>query len=180
MIAGLDCWTGLLDWIAGLGWLAAWLSVFVWLAKVCIPALLACISTSISVLPQHFPCAHFCLIPALPHAEKYPLGVHFYCISISNFLAFLAFPTVFRHCRTRKTIAFLMRLCAFLPYSSTASRGKVPKISTLCVYFYVYFYCISIVFCLLSSSVSIHFIQHFSICTFCFLLHFYSILLHFV
>ena len=69
-------------------------------------------------------------------------------------------PTTFKH----------FSLCAFLLYSSTASRGKVPNVSTLCLHVYAYFYCITIVFCLPSSSVSIHFIQHFSICTFCFLL----------
>ena len=94
------------------------------------------------------------------------VGVHFYYVQ------------AFSVCSSFNSQHF--SLCAFLPYSSTESRGKVPNVSTLCLHVYAYFYCITIVSCLLSSSVSIHFIQHFSICTFCFLLHFYSILLHFV
>ena len=84
------------------------------------------------------------------------VGVHFYYVQ------------AFSVCSSFHSQHF--SLCAFLLYSSTASRGKVPNVSTLCLHVYAYFYCITIVFCLLSSSVSIHFIQHFSICTFCFLL----------
>ena len=84
--------------------------MFVWLAKVCIPALLACIS-----------------------------------------IAFQLFPS----------IALLQFLCAFLLYSGTDSRGKLCKISTLCVHLN----CVALLsqhirlcaFLLCSSTVGVHF-----------------------
>ena len=57
--------------------------------------------------------AHFYCVPALPHAENY-------CISIAIQYFFYV----------------------FLLYSGTASRGKVPKMSTLCVHFYCICLCI--------------------------------------
>ena len=96
-----------------------------WLAREnwCIPALLACISTSISVLLQHFLCAHSYCIPALPHAEKDPRGAHYACISI----AFLLFPSTFFRAHfycvpalsACISIALQHSLHAFLLYPST-------------------------------------------------------------
>ena len=54
-------------------------------------------------------------------------------------------------------------LCAFLLCSSTASRGKVPKMSTLCLHFYVFLLCISIVFLLFSAYYPLLFQHYFSI-----------------
>ena len=63
---------------------------FIWVVqKSCIPALLACISTCIFIMFQHFLRARSCCIPALPHAEKVPSGAHYACI----FIAFLLFPS---------------------------------------------------------------------------------------
>ena len=71
------------------------------------------------------------------------VGVHFYYVQ------------AFSVCSSFNSQHF--SLCAFLRYSSTAPRGKVPNVSTLCLHVYAYFYCISIVSCLLFYCISIVF-----------------------
>ena len=106
-----------------------------WLAREnwCIPALLACISTSISVLLQHFLCAHSYCIPALPHAEKDPRGAHYACISI----AFILFPSTF--IRAHFYCVPALSACISTMFKHTVLH-TVPALllysSTVCVYFY--------------------------------------------
>ena len=54
-------------------------------------------------------------------------------------------------------------LCAFLLCSSTASRGTMLESSNLCVHFYVFLLCISIVFLLFSAYYPLLFQHYFSI-----------------
>ena len=55
-------------------------------------------------------------------------------------------------------------LCAFLLDSSTASRGTMLESSNLCVHFYVFLLCISIVFLLFSAYYPLLFQHYFPLC----------------
>ena len=125
-------------------WWASSLTVFhLAVQKWCIPALftyipslsqhvLACISMCAFILHSSTACVHFNYFRALFACIF--IGISVYRTQYSG-LSEKCLNVVGMHAHSAGT---RQELCASLLCSSTASRGKVPKISTLCLHFYCF------------------------------------------